>query len=344
MATNDTDEVFQLQNAVEEKGRFINSFNRNFKLPDFSSIFRFIFVTTNNTGLPAGPNEIDEKLPIVRHNQSDILKPKGLRFIWIGHASCFVQMNGFNFLTDPVFSERCGITRNIGPKRYRPPALNVQDLPNDLHAVIISHNHYDHLDLSTVTSLNARYGEKLTWFCGLNLKQWFIDTGCTNVVELDWTGEYDYKKTDGKSVKIIYCPAQHWSKRTPFDTNKSLWGSYVVQDDKYKFYFAGDTGYFSPLFKEIGKKYGPFDLAAIPIGAYEPRWMMAAQHVEPSESVQMHVDLNAKKSIGIHWGTFALAYEPYLEPPLKLMEEVKKLNLDPNSFTVLQHGEILDIE
>ena len=135
------------------------------------------------------------------------------------------------------------------------------------------------------------------------------------------------------------------SRRTLFDLNKSLWGGYAVRSKRYKFYFAGDTGYTDKIeiFRQIGKKYGPFDLSAIPIGAYEPRWMMEAQHVSPDEAVQMHIDTQSKKSIGIHWGTWALANEYFLERKSRLEEVLKERQLDPDSFIVVKHGEIFDL-
>jgi len=135
------------------------------------------------------------------------------------------------------------------------------------------------------------------------------------------------------------------SRRTPFDLNKTLWGGYAVWSRKYKFYFAGDTGYTDniPIFRQIGKKYGPFDLSAIPIGAYEPRFMMESQHVSPDEAVLMHIDTQSKKSIGIHWGTWALANEYYLEPKAKLVTAVENNKLSPDSFIVVQHGEIFNL-
>ena len=135
------------------------------------------------------------------------------------------------------------------------------------------------------------------------------------------------------------------SKRTAFDTNKTLWGGYAVWSKNYRFYFAGDTGYTNniPIFKQIGQKYGPFDLSAIPIGAYEPRWMMETQHVSPDEAVQIHIDTRSKKSIGIHWGTWALAYEYFLEPKEKLVTVVETNKLNSESFTVVKHGEFFDL-
>ncbi|UJR12784.1 hypothetical protein I4U23_016958 [Adineta vaga] len=327
-----------------ENGRYVNSFNPEYKFPSLGAVLWWKLTTQVNTRLPKTIEELDKFLPIIRYEKPEELyrTTPGLRFNWIGHASCFVQMNNFRFLVDPVFSERCGITSFIGPKRFRPPALTTNDLPEDLDAIFISHNHFDHLDYPSVKSLNARYGKRLTWFCGRGTRQWFLDSHVQNVVELDWWEEYHFAK---KGVNIAFCPAQHWSRRTAFDQNKSLWGGYAISDATHRFYFAGDTGYTHniSIFREIGKKYGPFDLSAIPIGAYEPQWMMAAQHVSPSEAVQIHIDVQSKKSIGIHWGTWALTDEYFMEPPEKLSQAVKINQLDPSSFIVVKHGEIFDL-
>jgi len=199
------------------------------------------------------------------------------------------------------------------------------------------------LDYPSVKSLNERYGNKLTWFCGQGLRQWFHDSRIENVVELDWWEEW--KHPTKEHIQIAFCPAQHWSRRTLFDLNKTLWGGYAIWSKNYKFYFPGDTGYTHniPIFKQIGNKYGPFDLSAIPIGAYEPRWMMEAQHVSPDEAVQIHIDTRSKKSIGVHWGTWALANEYYLEPKEKLITAIENNKLNPESFIVVKHGEIFDL-
>ena len=194
----------------------------------------------------------------------------------------------------------------VGPKRYRDVPCSIHDLPCHLDAVLISHNHYDHLDMNTVTLLNARYGVDVRWFVPLGLTSWFESAGCENVVELDWWEESCIpEKLD---TSFIFVPAQHWSKRTLADDNKSLWGGWVVIGPRHRFYFAGDTGY-CPSFKEIGTMYGPFTASAIPIGAFEPRWFMKYQHVNPEEAVAIHLDVRSDFSLAIHWGTFALANE-----------------------------------
>jgi N-acyl-phosphatidylethanolamine-hydrolysing phospholipase D len=193
LTTNDSSSNGELVKSRIERGCYVNSFNPEFKMPGFTTVLRWAFGAPNNTRLPADIEELNKLLPVIKHNPDEIVKTSpGLRFIWIGHASCLVQMDDFMFLTDPVFSDRCGITPAIGPKRYRPPALTVEDLPDKLEAVVISHNHYDHLDNPTVRSLNARYGNKLTWFCGLGNRQWFLDAHIENVVELDWWQEWKH--------------------------------------------------------------------------------------------------------------------------------------------------------
>ncbi|CAF2698711.1 unnamed protein product [Rotaria sp. Silwood2] len=334
----------ELIKSKQEHNRYVNSFNPEFKLPGYATIFRWMVGAPNNTNLPADIDELNKVLPVIKHKPDEIVKTSpGLRFIWIGHATCLVQIDDFIFLTDPVFSNQCGVASKVGPKRFRPPALSINDLPDKLEAIVISHNHFDHLDYPSVQSLHERYRNRLTWFCGKGGRQWFLNCHIENVIELDWWEEW--KHPEKEHVRIAFCPAQHWSRRTLFDLNKALWGGYAIWNNNYKFYFAGDTGYTHniSIFKQIGKKYGPFDLSAIPIGAYEPRWIMEGQHVSPDEAVQIHIDTQTKKSIGIHWATWALANEYYLEPKEKLIKALENNKLDSQSFIVVKHGEIVDL-
>lgn len=259
----------------------------------------------------------------------------GLRVTWLGHATVLVEMDGLVLLTDPVFSPRASPWQRVGPRRFRRAPCSVAELPA-VHAVVLSHNHYDHLDCGSVRALNERFGPELRWFVPLGLLDWMQKCGCENVIELDWWEENCVPGHD--SVTFVFTPAQHWCKRTLLDDNRVLWGSWAVLGPWSRFFFAGDTGYCS-AFEEIGRRFGPFDLAAIPIGAYEPRWFMKYQHVDPEEAVRIHIDVQTKKSVAIHWGTFALANEHYLEPPVKLSEALGRYGLNSEDFFVLKHGE-----
>ncbi|MBF8176180.1 MBL fold metallo-hydrolase [Herminiimonas contaminans] len=258
---------------------------------------------------------------------------------WIGHATVLVQMRGLNILTDPIWSERASPFTFMGPKRKVPPALDYAQLPH-IDVVLISHNHYDHLDKDTVLKLNQQTGGAPLFLVPLGIKQWMADIGITNVQELGW-----WDKTDLGGLAFNFVPVQHWSARTLNDRFQTLWGGWAVTtaaDTKpaKSFFFAGDTG-FSKDFEDIGKRFAPFDLALLPIGAYAPRWFMRAQHVDPGEAVKIHQNVHAKRSIGIHWGTFELTDEALDEPPKALAEELKKAHIPAADFVALEHGEMV---
>ena len=257
---------------------------------------------------------------------------------WIGHATVLLQLHGKNILTDPHFSERASPVQWAGPKRAVPPGLSVEDLP-PIDIVVISHDHYDSLDSRSIERLRGREGgDETVFFIPLGLKGWFADRGITRIVELDW-----WEQHTEHDWTITAVPVKHWSKRTPFSQNTTLWAGWVVASDRFRFFFCGDTGY-SPIFREIGEKHGPFDLAAIPIGAYEPRWFMRHHHVNPEEAVQINLDVRSKKSVAIHWGTFILTDEPLDEPPVRLEKALREKSLSSEEFLVLKHGETILLE
>jgi len=260
---------------------------------------------------------------------------------WIGHATMLVQASGLNLLTDPVFSERASPVQWAGPRRQPAPGLALRDLPR-IDVVLISHNHYDHLDRASVLALAAQAGGSPLFLVPLGLKAWMGGVGITRVEELDW---WDQRTLGGVSFHLT--PVQHWSSRTPWDRNQTLWGGWAVFGPDFQWYFAGDTGY-SGDFVRTREHFaarqgaalgGGFDIALIPIGAYEPRWFMRGQHVNPDEAVQIHLDLGAKRSVGVHWGTFSLTDEPLDQPPRDLAQARREHHLADEDFFVLAVGE-----
>jgi N-acyl-phosphatidylethanolamine-hydrolysing phospholipase D len=249
---------------------------------------------------------------------------------WIGHATVLVQMEGKTFLTDPVWSGKVGPFKWAGSSRVSDPGLSIEKLP-PIDFILISHNHYDHLDEQSIEELIDR-NPNVKFFVPLRVRDWFEERGIRNVEELDW-----WEGSSFEGLKIVCTPAQHFSGRWINDRNQTLWCSWTVLGTK-RFYFAGDSGYCSH-FKNIGKKFGPFDLTLVPIGAYEPRKLMRPVHMDPEEAVQTQLDLRGKKMLGIHWGTFVLTDEPMDEPPKKLYEAVSKRQLTKEDFWALKIGE-----
>lgn len=250
---------------------------------------------------------------------------------WIGHATVLVQMGHVTFLTDPTWSDRPSPVPLLGPSRYVEPGLEMDELP-PIDFVLISHNHYDHLDLPTLQSLAKRNPETL-FYVPLGNAVLLQQQGIDNVEELDWGQTATYK-----SVTVHCLPSQHWSKRSLTDDNKALWSSWAVTSADKRFYFAGDTGYF-PGFEAIGNKLGPFDLVALPIGAYSPRAMMRESHMNPEEALLAAIDLQAKRAVAIHFGTFDLSDEPLAEPPLRFRDAARNSELGEESAWVLGIGE-----
>lgn len=252
---------------------------------------------------------------------------------WIGHASFLIQYQGLSILTDPHFSDRASPFQFAGPKRTTPPALRVDELP-EIHVVVISHDHYDHLDRASVLALNKRQASKPPLFVvPLRLGEWLTRQGIHNWVELDWWESTEY---EGWTFSAV--PVQHFSGRG-LKPNNTLWAGWVMQSPEgYSVFFAGDTGY-SDDFAEIGGRFGPIDLSLIPIGAYEPRWFMKDVHANPEDAVRMHVDVGSRHSIGMHWGSFVLTDEPMDEPPKGLIKARQKWGVAAEDFTVMGHGE-----
>lgn len=218
----------------------------------------------------------------------------------------------------------------MGPKRYTRPALDLDKL--DVDVVLLSHTHYDHLDYATAVKI----GNKPLWVVPLGVSDVLRGYGVTNVVELDWW--HSHTISSNIPIEISLTPAKHWSSRNPFDRNRSLWGSFVVKSPNRSFFFGGDSAYHE-VFKIIGKKYGPFDFAALPIGAYKPRWFLKDNHVNPEEAVQIHKDIRSKQTVAIHWGTFPLSDEDYVEPPLELGRVREIMSVAQDNFFTMMHGD-----
>jgi len=259
---------------------------------------------------------------------------------WIGHATVLMQMGGLNVLTDPIFSERASPLSWVGPQRAQPPGLALADLPH-IDAVLVSHDHYDHCDLPSLKALAAQVGGPPLFLVPLGLKALLEDAGVTNVVELDWWQSHTLKGVD-----VVMTPVQHWSARGLTDRLRTLWGGWALFAPDFHLFFAGDTGY-SPDFADIHARFAPrqrdggFDLALLPVGAYEPRWFMKDQHVNPEEALRIHRDLAARRSLGIHWGTFELTDEPLDEPPRALAAARRALGVADGAFVLTAIGQTL---
>jgi len=249
---------------------------------------------------------------------------------WIGHSTLLVQLDGVNLLTDPHWSDRSSPFSFAGPTRVTPPGLSFEDLP-PIHLVLISHDHYDHLDVATVLRLAEVH--RPLFLVPLGLKAWFAGLGITSVEELDW-----WESRSVRGLTLTCLPAQHFSSRTFWDRNRRLWSGWAVAGRAKRFFFAGDTGYYD-VFKEIGSRLGPFDLAAVPIGAYVPAVIMQPAHTTPEEALQLFEDVGGRRFLGIHWGTFDLAEEPIEEPPKRVEAEARRRGIDPDRLFLLKHGE-----
>jgi N-acyl-phosphatidylethanolamine-hydrolysing phospholipase D len=221
--------------------------------------------------------------------------------------------------------------------------LTAAQLPR-IDVVLISHNHYDHLDVASVQALNAQAGGPPLFIAPLGTKKWLAGVGITNAIDLDWWDAHTVKTAQG-GVEFVLTPAQHWSARTPFDRSDALWGGFAAFASDFHFFYSGDTGY-SQDFKAIQQRFasrqsaGGFDIALLPVGCYEPRWFMATQHANPEDATQIHLDLKSKRSVGVHWGTFhGLCDEPLDQAPKDLAAARAKQGLSEEQFFVMKLGE-----
>ena len=251
---------------------------------------------------------------------------------WLGHSTFLLQLGGLNLLTDPHLTARASPSRFVGPRRWMPPALTVEQLPH-IDFALVSHNHYDHLDEGTVRRLARQPGGAPRFLVPLGLEDWFARRGMATATEMDW-----WQTFERHGLRFTFTPVQHWSARSAWDRDRTLWGGWRVDHADHSAFFAGDTGY-SPDFHDIHARLGPVDLALLPIGAYAPRWFMAVMHTDPDDAVQIHQDLHARRSVAMHWGTFVLTDEPLDEPPQRLRRAMAAAGLGDDEFWVLRHGE-----
>ena len=249
---------------------------------------------------------------------------------WIGHATFLIKLGNTTIITDPVFSKNAG-PLIFGPKRYTEPALNLNELPK-IDLFLLTHNHYDHQDMGTIRKFPYKDTKVFT---ALKLGKYFTKHHFKDVQELDW-----YQEVKFNDLKITFLPAVHWSKRSLTDTNKTLWGSFLIEYAGKKIFFACDTGY-GNIYKKIGKEYGPIDLTMINIGAYDfrPMFEKSIYHTSPEEALQAAQDLKSKKVLGTHWGTFVLSLEPIMEPPKRFKDNAEKFGFKRDDALIFKIGE-----
>ncbi|KZV81421.1 Metallo-hydrolase/oxidoreductase, partial [Exidia glandulosa HHB12029] len=323
------------------------------------------------------PDDIDDRLPVRTPTWGKGADDSAIKATWLGHACFLVELpreegkeRGVRILFDPVFSHRCSPSQLIGPARFTKAPCKIEEIPQ-VDAIVISHNHYDHMDTHTITTLfksqtSASHTPHV--FAPLGNEHYFASLHAipkNHAHTLDWWHALAFHTPHG-DVKIHCLPAQHVTGRGITDRFKSLWASWAVESagtstgKNVKVWFGGDTGYKSvpregvddedslphcPAFKEIGEAFGEFDLAMIPIGAYLPRWFMSPMHCAPQDSVRVFRDVRAKKAVGMHWGTWVLTTEDVLEPPELLRREAEKLGIAPDAFVACKAvGETVVVE
>lgn len=271
----------------------------------------------NNTAKPASRVEGDE-----------------LVATFINHSTLLIQTQGLNILTDPIWSKRASPFSFLGPARYRDPGLTFEDLPH-IDLVLISHNHYDHMDVETLARIRREWEAPI--LAGLGNAEYLMARHISGVHDMDWWDRFEHK-----GISIVCAPGQHFSSRSLSDRNKTLWCGFVIETKGGDIYFAGDTGY-GPFTESIRSHYKKFRLGLLPIGAFRPEWFMGGVHTSPVQAMQMHKELNVETSIGIHHSTFHLADDNQDEPRERIMELVRQSAEPKPNFLVLENGESLTV-
>ena len=255
----------------------------------------------------------------------------GMKITYVNHSTFLIQTAGVNILTDPVWSKRVSPMSFAGPKRFRPPGVRFEDLP-PIDLIILSHNHYDHLDISTLKKLDAKYEPRVIVPLGVDV--YLNQEGIQNTIALDW----EQSQPIDSDITVHSVRAQHFSARGLFDRDKTLWSGYVIDTPSGSVYFAGDTGY-ADFFTNIGEKHPDIKIGLIPIGAYKPRWFMKPMHVNPEEAIQIHKDIGAEISFGMHFGTFPLADDGMKDPENDFSKAIQKPENAGVNFKLLTEGD-----
>lgn len=337
---------------TRQRKRYINPYHKSYHplsisdaWLDFTLWVKEVFLWI--TGLKIDPtvfednNEAQKQLHIYIPKQIDLDRPS---LFWVNHSTFYAEYCGFGLLTDPVWSKRCGPLSGIGPCRQHSSGLKIDSLGN-LNLILLSHNHYDHLDEKTVWSLKRLY-PNLMWLLPKGCKDWFKRRGICNVIELSWWEEH--RLCFGKNeIKITAVPAQHFSGRGLLDVNDTLWVGWIVEFFQGSWrekvlYFVGDTGYNPIDFREIGRRFAPIDLSLIPIGAYLPRKIMSTIHINPYEALLIHKEVDSQLSVACHHLTFALAQDTLSQPSFDLMRALKEQKLSPEKFLVPKPGDCIN--
>lgn len=302
--------------------KLFNNLNPNCKPKSFKDLLKWKLTVRN----PKWPRKIlienyDMPPPI-------ITEPNKIRVTWIGQATFLIQIDGFNILTDPIWSKRASPFKYFGPKRVMDPGIKLNNLPK-IDIILISHNHYDHLDLNTIKFIWQRNQPRI-------ITPLMNDAIIKNISvhTLDWQENIIINS----SLSIHLEPSQHWSARGLFDRNRALWGNFIIKTKNYDICFIGDSGYSEQLYKDTGAKYNIF-LSIIPIGAFEPRWFMRDMHMTPEEAVLTHKDLKSKYSIASHFQTFQLGSESYLQAPTEFNYALEKYQITHNNFILPKCGQ-----
>ena len=303
-------------NAQYREGRFVNL---EPEAPSTTSLLDYTMRQFSGDEVREPPKPV----PVLAVDKAALAAPPpaaGLRAFWIGHASTYAEIDGVRLLLDPVFAEHVS-PLPVGPRRFHAPPIALADLPK-IDAVLISHDHYDHLDMDTVRALAAR-GSKffVPLGIGAHLERWGVPAA--QVEELEWWQE----RTLVNGVRIVCTPTRHYSGRGLNNRSSTLWSSWAVVGPKHRFFYSGDTGY-AKLFQDIGARLGPFDLAFIKIGAYGPGAAWTDIHMTPEQAVQVNRDVRARRMFPVHWSTFNLAYHDWDEPIRRTLAEAKRAGVD----------------